>query len=135
MEKGSGKQRPWVFRFPKEKWNKKMIQAVPKGKGVSVMVWAAFWGDGRSDLYRLARDFESRKMGYSANSYLEILEDNVLGIRQPGLVFMQDNAPIHKAKKVMKWFEDNWVVLNDWPPYSPNLKPIEHIWYELKKLV
>ena len=41
-------------------------------------------------------------MDYSANSYLEILKDNVLGIWQPGLVFMQDNAPIHKAKKVMK---------------------------------
>ena len=78
MEKGSGKQQPWVFRFPEEICNKKMIQAAPEGKGVSVMVWAAYWGDGRSDLYRLARDFESKKMGYSANSYLEILKDIVL---------------------------------------------------------
>ena len=48
-----------------------MIQPVSKGKGASVMVWAAFWGEGRSDLYKLARDFEAKKMGYPANSYLE----------------------------------------------------------------
>ena len=80
VEKGSGKQRQWMFRFPEEKWNKKIIQPVPKGKGVGVMVWAAFWGEGRSDLYKLARDFESKKIGYSANSYLEILDNNLLGI-------------------------------------------------------
>ncbi len=92
---------------------KETIQPVRKGKEVSVMVWAAFWGEGRSDLYKVARDFESKKMGYSANLYLEILEDNVLGIWQPGLTFMQDSAPIHKAKKVMKWFEENGIVLTD----------------------
>ena len=102
MEKGSGKQRALVFRCPEEKWKKEMTQPVPAGKGVSVMVWAAFWREGRSDLYKFARDFESKKLGYSANSYLEILEDNLLGIWQPGLIFMKDNAPIHKAKKVMK---------------------------------
>ena len=66
------------------------------------MVWTTFWGEKRSDLYKLASDFESKKLSYSANSYLEILDDNLLEIWQPGLIFIQDNAPIHKAKKVMK---------------------------------
>ena len=38
VEKGSGKDRTWVFRFPWEKWKKEMIKPVPKGKGVSIMV-------------------------------------------------------------------------------------------------
>ena len=41
---------------------------------MKVMVWAAFWGDGVSDLYLLKRDFEAKKMGYSANSYLDVLD-------------------------------------------------------------
>ena len=47
---------------------------------VKVMVWWSFWRKGRSDLYKLARDFEAKKMGYSVNSCLELLNDNLLGI-------------------------------------------------------
>ena len=48
---------------------------------------------------------------------------------------MQDNAPIHTAKKVKKWFEDNGIPTLDWPPYSPDLNPIEHAWSRLKEIV
>jgi hypothetical protein len=41
------------------------------------MVWASFWDLGRSGLYIMDRDFESAKHGYSANSYLEVLEAEV----------------------------------------------------------
>ena len=56
MERGSGKRREWSFRTPAQKWDKDMIQATPKGKDAKVMVWAAFWGGGVSDLYLLKRD-------------------------------------------------------------------------------
>ena len=38
--------------------------------------------------------------GYSASSYVEVLEENIPTIYEPGLLFMQDNAPIHTARKV-----------------------------------
>jgi transposase len=70
------------------------------------------------------RDFESKKHGYSAQSYLEVLEDQLPKFWVPGLVFMHDSASIHAA---------NTIPLLDWPPYSPDLNPIENGWFCLKK--
>jgi transposase len=75
----------------------------------------------------LNRDFESKKHGYSAKSYLEVLEDQLPTCWEPGLIFMQDNASIHTAKVVKKWFKDIGIPLLDWPPYSPDLNLIEQV--------
>ena len=65
------------------------------------MVSTAFWGNRQySDLLILERDFESKKYKYSTNSYLALLEDLVVPNYTDDLIFMQDNAPIHIAKKV-----------------------------------
>ena len=78
-----------------------MVETYKKGKGRSVMVSAAFWGDGqRSDLLILERDFESKKNRYSTNSYLALLEELVVPNYTDDLIFMQDNALIYTANKV-----------------------------------
>lgn len=33
----------------------------------------------------------------------------------------------------MEWLERNNINIEDHPPYSPGLNPIEHVWVELKK--
>jgi hypothetical protein len=45
-----------------------MMMPYKKGKDISVMVWGAIYGDGRSDVVIMDRDPDSKKSGYSANS-------------------------------------------------------------------
>ena len=83
----------------------------------------------------MTRDLVVSKGGYSANSYIKILEENMLIIYEPGLLFMQDNTPIHTTRKVREWFEEININVLKWSLYSLDLNPIEHLWFRLKQLI
>lgn len=96
------------------------------------MIWAGIWIEQRSNIQFMRRDEEAEREGYTARSYIAILEDQVPQCFEPSMTWQQDNASIHTARIVKQWFIDHGVQLLEWPALSPDLNPIEHCWAFLK---
>jgi transposase len=90
------------------------------------MFWGAITIDGVLELQRC----EERM---NAVNYISILEAaNIFTIANFNMVFMDDNAPIHRANAVKQWMLQYHVPSIDWPPYSPDINPIENVWAIIK---
>ena len=100
------------------------------------MVWAAFSGKrGKLNLHVMVRDLESKRYRYSANSYLEVLKENIPNVYSRDMLFMQDNARIYTAKKVIYWFGVRDITVINQLACSPDLNLIEHVQFYLKAKV
>ena len=102
LERGAGAQREWAFRTPAQKWDKEIISTYKKSKDISVMIWGAIWIRGYLDITFIQRDPHSKKEGYSAASYITILDNQLPRCWEPGMIFIQDNALIYKAGVVIR---------------------------------
>ena len=125
-----GKQ--WVWKQAGEGLTEREVQGTVKFGGGNIMVWGCMAWEGVGYL----AEVEGRM---DANQYVEILKDNLLpsmeesGIPLEDIIFQQDNDPKHTSKKATKFFEDHDISVLDWPPQSPDVNPIEHLWHHTKK--
>jgi transposase len=54
---------------------------------------------------------------------------------KPGQVVIMDNATFHKYNKTKYLIESVKCKLLFWPPYSPDLNPIEKFWANMKRWI
>ena len=56
-------------------------------------------------------------------------------VQQHHIVFQQDNARSHVARVCQDFLANYNINPLDWPPYSPDLSPIEQLWDEMDRRV
>ena len=107
------------------KSNPLRIQKINPNK--AVMIWGAITKESKSQLF-----FKPSQFMITAESYCEILNTNLKPFYKKDMIFIQDNAPAHSAKTAKTWFTENNISIKKHPPKSPDLNPIETIWYIMK---
>lgn len=90
---------------------------------ISVLVWGAISWDGKTTLHTSTQPFDS-------DAYINILDKHLIQ-QQPDSFhrLLQDNASPHVSKFTLDYLKNFDVELvQNYPPYSPELNPIEHVW-------
>ncbi|GFX97626.1 transposable element Tcb2 transposase [Trichonephila clavipes] len=114
-----------VRRYASERCLPECVIERHSGLTPGVMVWGAISYRGRSNLLRIEGN-------HNSNRYVhEVLQPEIVSFLQdiPEAIFQQDNARSHNANTVRDFCSAQPLQLLPWPAYSPDMSPIEHVWY------
>jgi len=132
----------WVFT------NDQVIPREEKRKqnAYCLQVWAVIGVGYKSRLVLLKKPKKRRDMDdddkkpfrQNARSYIDKCLSKVAAdfSGNSQRIFQQDGATCHTANSVLAYMErKNIQLLLNWPPYSPDLNPIEQLWAELDRRI
>jgi hypothetical protein len=99
--------------------------------GPKLHLWAGISARGATQIEIFDKNLNARR-------YVNILRKHkpeMDNLYEDGYWFQQDNHPVHRSKIASNFIERNFEDVVEWPPYSPDLSPIENLWVWLKREV
>ena len=119
-----------VYRRRGERFADACVVERDRFGGGSVMVWGG-----------IAHGIKSQLIIVAGNMTALRYRDEILRpvavplVQQRNLILQQDNARPHVGRVCQDFSANNNIAPLAWPPYSPDLTPIEHMWDELDRTV
>jgi len=140
-ERGGGKRRKCVFRYPKKKWNRDCVEPTARAgeRKIGQIMTGSFYSQTHGLFLPVLPDPSSAGGGVTGKSIIDVSDqydfsgiwENIRKhLREEEIFFIIDNAKTHLPFK--RWLRRQGVTIINIPAYSPDLNPIENVWALVK---
>ena len=96
--------------------------------------WGCFAYKGVGTLYTFTETLDGQLMKSILNTCLLESAEKLFNLPMQWYL-LQDNSRNHTCPPVREWLHRHGITVLDFPPYSPDLNPIENLWANVKSRV
>ncbi|KFM63268.1 Transposable element Tcb1 transposase, partial [Stegodyphus mimosarum] len=121
----SDSRQTFIWRAPGTRYHQENIIERHRYCGAGALVWGGIILGSKTDLHLQIGTMSSQiYRGVILDQHVRLFR----GAMGAEFVFMDNNARPHRANIVSEWLQSEDITRIDWPAFSPDLNPVEHVW-------